>query len=46
MLDGEWVPIPPRVVLDVRLDKQWGMAHICASPTGLIYCFLGKRAGG
>jgi hypothetical protein len=38
LLDGQWVPIPPRVVLK-RLAPD-GHSHICASQSGVIYCFL------
>lgn len=39
MLNGRWVPVPPRVVLQ-RLAPD-GRSHICASKNGMIYCFLG-----
>jgi hypothetical protein len=39
LLDGVWVPIPPRVVLKQLAPD--GRSHICASKSGLIYCFLG-----
>jgi hypothetical protein len=39
LLDGQWVPVPPRVVL--RQLAPDGRSHICASKSGLIYCFLG-----
>ena len=35
LLDGEWVPIPPRVVLKQLAPD--GNSHICASESGLIY---------
>jgi hypothetical protein len=39
LLNGRWVPVPPRVVLrDLAPD---GRSHICASKNGMIYCFLG-----
>lgn len=39
LIDGRWVSVPPRVVLkDLAPD---GRSHICASRSGLIYCFLG-----
>jgi hypothetical protein len=38
LLNGQWVPIPPRVVLK-QLSPD-GHSHICASESGLIYCFL------
>ena len=39
LLDGRWVPVPPRVVLKQLAPD--GRAHICASKSGMIYCFLG-----
>jgi hypothetical protein len=39
MIDGQWVPVPPRVVLKQLAPD--GRSHICASRSGLIYCFLG-----
>jgi hypothetical protein len=39
LVDGVWVPVPPRVVLKQLAPD--GNSHICASRTGLIYCFLG-----
>ena len=39
LLNGRWVPVPPRVVL--RQLAPDGSSHICASKSGLIYCFLG-----
>jgi hypothetical protein len=39
LVDGEWVPVPPRVVLKQLAPD--GNSHICASRSGLIYCFLG-----
>jgi hypothetical protein len=39
LIDGEWVPVPPRVVLKQLAPD--GSSHICASRSGLIYCFLG-----
>jgi hypothetical protein len=39
LLDGRWVPVPPRVVLKQLAPD--GSSHICASKSGLIYCFLG-----
>ena len=39
LLNGRWVPVPPRVVLkDLSPD---GNSHICAGPSGVIFCFLG-----
>ncbi len=39
MINGRWIPVPPRVVLD-QLSPDGG-SHICVSRSGLIYCFLG-----
>jgi hypothetical protein len=39
MIDGHWMPVPPRVVLQ-RLAPD-GNSHICAGKSGLIYCFIG-----
>jgi len=39
LIDGRWVPVPPRVVLKQLAPD--GNSHICASRSGLIYCFLG-----
>jgi hypothetical protein len=39
LVDGRWVEVPPRVVLKQLAPD--GNSHICASRSGLIYCFLG-----
>src|SRR5882757_9460872 len=39
LLNGRWVPVPPRVVLKQLAPD--GRSHICASKNGMIYCFLG-----
>lgn len=39
LLDGRWVPVPPRVVLKQLAPD--GRSHICASRSGMIFCFLG-----
>ena len=39
LIDGQWVLIPPRVVLKELAPD--GRSHICASRSGMIYCFLG-----
>jgi hypothetical protein len=39
LIDGRWVLVPPRVVLKQLAPD--GNSHICASRSGLIYCFLG-----
>ena len=38
VLDGEWVVIPPRVVLSQKSPD--GASHICANGSGIL-CFLG-----
>lgn len=38
LVDGRWVLVPPRVVL--RQMAPDGNSHICASRSGVIYCFL------
>lgn len=39
LIDGRWVAIPPRVVLQ-QLSPD-GNSHVCAGKSGVIYCFLG-----
>jgi hypothetical protein len=39
LINGRWVPVPPRVVLQQLAPD--GNSHICASRSGMIYCFLG-----
>ena len=39
LLDGQWIRVPPRVVL--RQLAPDGSSHICASKSGMIFCFLG-----
>ena len=39
LLNGRWVTVPPRVVLQQLAPD--GRSHICASKSGMIYCFLG-----
>jgi hypothetical protein len=39
LVEGRWVPVPPRVVLKQLAPD--GRSHICASKSGMIYCFLG-----
>ena len=39
LLNGRWTQIPPRVVLQQLAPD--GRSHICASKSGMIYCFLG-----
>ena len=39
MINGRWMPVPPRVVLQ-RLAPD-GNSHVCAGKSGMIYCFIG-----
>src|SRR3954447_4888136 len=39
LIDGKWVIVPPRAVLKQLAPD--GRSHICASRSGVIYCFLG-----
>ena len=39
LIDGRWLPVPPRVVLQ-KLAPD-GNSHICAGKSGMIYCFIG-----
>lgn len=39
LIDGRWVSVPPRVVLKELAPD--GRNHICASRSGVIFCFLG-----
>jgi len=39
LMDGKWVIIPPRVVLQSLAPD--GGSHICANRSGTIYCFMG-----
>eukprot|EP01036_Dinobryon_divergens_P008351 gene8351-biopygen7422 len=39
LLDGRWVQVPPKVVLQELAPD--GRSHICANKTGSIFCFLG-----
>jgi len=39
LIDGKWVMVPPRAVLKQLAPD--GRSHICASRSGMIYCFLG-----
>ena len=39
LIDGKWILIPPRAVLKELAPD--GRSHICASRSGMIYCFLG-----
>ena len=39
LIDGRWMPVPPRVVLKTLAPD--GNSHICAGKSGMIYCFIG-----
>src|SRR3954463_10997769 len=39
LIDGRWMPVPPRVVLKSLAPD--GNSHICAGKSGMIYCFIG-----
>jgi hypothetical protein len=39
LIDGKWIVVPPRVVLQSLAPD--GASHICANRTGTIYCFMG-----
>ena len=39
LMDGKWIVVPPRVVLQSLAPD--GGSHICANRTGTIYCFMG-----
>ena len=39
LMDGRWIVVPPRVVLQSLAPD--GGSHICANRTGTIYCFMG-----
>ena len=39
LIDGRWMPVPPRLVLQSLAPD--GSSHICASRSGTIYCFIG-----
>jgi hypothetical protein len=39
LMNGRWVPVPPKVVLQTLSPD--GASHICANKTGTIFCFIG-----
>jgi len=45
LIDGRWIPVPPSVVLDSKLNKDAIRSHICAGKSGVIYCFVGAGDG-
>ena len=47
LLQGQWVPIPPRVILPRGMNREPFQKHLCGSVDGsFIYCFLEDEAGG
>ncbi len=38
LMDGRWVIVPPRVILQTLAPD--GRSHICANTSGTIYCFI------
>jgi len=46
LVDGVWRDIPPEIVLKSELNKDPLHAHICASKSGMLYCFIGAGDGG
>jgi hypothetical protein len=38
-VEGKWMLVPPRAVLKQLAPD--GRSHVCASRSGVIYCFLG-----
>jgi hypothetical protein len=39
LVNGRWMPVPPRVVLQNLAPD--GNSHVCAGKSGMIYCFIG-----
>lgn len=39
LIDGRWIVVPPRAVLQSLAPD--GGSHICANRSGTIYCFMG-----
>ena len=39
LMDGKWIVVPPRVVLQSLAPD--GGSHICANRSGTIFCFMG-----
>jgi len=39
LVNGRWMPVPPRVVLKNLAPD--GNSHVCAGKSGMIYCFIG-----
>ena len=46
MIDGRWQAVPPHVVLYPALNLEPLYAHVCASLSWLVYCFLPGNPGG
>src|SRR6185369_2821044 len=44
-IDGFWTPIPFSRVLTSDNSKEPYIAHVCASRSGVIYCFIEKEGG-
>jgi hypothetical protein len=44
LIEGRWVVVPPRVVLQNLAPD--GNSHICAGRSGAIYCFIGGSPKG
>lgn len=42
LMDGRWVIVPPRVILQTTAPD--GRSHICANRSGTIYCFIPNAA--
>ena len=44
LIEGRWIVVPPRVVLQNLAPD--GNSHICAGKSGAIYCFIGGSPKG
>lgn len=42
LMDGRWVIVPPRTILQSLAPD--GRSHICANTSGTIYCFIPNAA--
>jgi len=42
LMDGRWVIVPPRTILQTLAPD--GRSHICANTSGTIYCFIPNAA--
>ena len=45
LLEGQWVDVPPEVVIPADQSHEPYQLHICASRSGLIYCLIEKQGG-